>query len=534
MTIDQLPASLQYIARALQPLEKTSPAAIRKIVIEAGVQAEDLRPWADFDHPLADSYGRKLAYKGDHFEIMAMSWKPGDVSAIHDHGYTQWGAVQVFGLAEHATFRIEEGVMHTQSRGFLKPGQVIGVSHDLLHQMGNTRSGEPFFSLHVYGMEREIDNVTGEARVFDLLNNEVQRVDGGVFYDLPHESVKYFETGPRGDFPTRLRHLVELARRMQKAGKPGVEKIAELIFSGAQQKKLFYFLDQIVDENMQQTDSAAWNVLNWELREAARFQDEWLVDKRAADPFHQYADWYDSLIGKPCLDGFMAQYLRFFQEKYNIPLHRNKIISLGCGTGLTEDFMIREFGVPFEQLEGMDYSDAMVAVAEKRIQAKKGDILALDPANGIWDLAFSGLNVFHYLDHKRFEEAVQRTASIVKPGGYFLGDFISPDHIRWYPNLIYSDDKQTISLRTPTLIEEEGHIFQQSEIVNIRFQDGQMRVSYAGKHRRFLPPMHRVRGYFEKAFGGNVAIYDAVTLAPVPESADSCPSTRYVVVAERQ
>ncbi len=534
VSFEQLPASLQSIAKAMAPLHRSSPAAIRKIVMEAGVKPDDLQRWADFDHPLADSYGRKLAYDGGHFEIMAMSWKPGDVSAIHDHGYTQWGAVQVFGPAEHATFRVEEGVMHTASRGYLKTGQVIAVSHDLVHQMGNTLTNEPFFSLHVYGLDHDISNVTGDARVFDLLGEKIQRVDGGVFYALPPKGIKTLEPGPRGDFPTRLRHLTELARRLQKMGDTTrLDEIAALIFSADQYHKLLYFLEQITDEDFHQTDSAAWGVLNWELREAAKFQETWLADHRGDDPFHQYAEWYDALIGKPCLDGFMANYLRFFQQHYGVDLSRQQVFSIGCGTGLTEDFMIRKLGVQHESLEGIDISEAMISVAQRRIQARKFDIFDLKPELGQRDIVFTGLNVFHYLDHNRFEEAVQKAASMVKKGGFFLGDFITPDHIRWYPNVAYSDDKQTISLRTPVLTEEEGHIFQRSEIINIRFQDGKMRVSYAGKHKRFLPPLHRVRRYFEKTFEGKVSLFDAVTLAPIPDTADSCASTRYLVVAQR-
>lgn len=532
-TLEQLPDSLRYIADAMQPLSHATPAAIRKIVMEAGVRPKDLEAWADFDHPVSDSYGRQLAYKSSRFEIMAMSWNPGDVSTIHDHGYTTWGAVQVFGPAEHAVFRVEDGVMHTVSRGVLKPGQVIAVSHDLMHQMGNTLAGVPFFSLHVYGLDRQADNVTGEARVFDLLHHQVQRVDGGVFYALPPSGVKYFENGPEGDFPTRLRHLIELARRMEKMDAPGLEQVADLIFSGEQHRELFAFLQEIIDENFRQTDSAAWGILNWEMRAASRFQDEWLRDHRGPDPFHQYAEWYDALVGQPCLDGFMANYLRFFQERYSLPLAGQRILSLGCGTGLTEAFMIRELGVPHAHLEGIDVSDAMLDVASQRIQAHKGDILELSPESGSWDFAFSGLNVFHYLDHNRFEEAVRRSAAVIRPGGWFLGDFITPDHIRKYPNVAYSADMQTLSLRTPVLVEEEGHMFQQSEIVNIRFQDGKMRVSHAGKHRRFLPPLHRVREYFENTFGGKVDLYDAISLEPIPETADSCLSTRYIVVAQR-
>ncbi|MBK6620286.1 MAG: methyltransferase domain-containing protein [Saprospirales bacterium] len=379
LALDQLPAPLHKIALAMQPLYRATPAAIRKIVLEAGVRPEDLQAWADFDHPASDSYGRKLAYKGDHFEIMVMSWRPGDASAIHDHGFTQWGAVQVFGPGEHATFRIEEGVMHTASRGVLQPGQVIAVSHDLMHQMINPTTDEPFFSLHVYGLDHEIDNVTGEARVFDVVNGQVQRVDGGVFYALPPEGIKYIDEGPRGDFPTRLRHLVELARRMKKFGHPDLPRIADLIFSGEQREELFSFLQEILDENLHQTDSTAWCVINREMKEAGRFQDEWLKDLRGADPFHQYAEWYDALVGKPCLDGFMANYLRFFLDHYGVALSKSSILSLGCGTGLTEEFLIRELGVPYANLEGIDVSDAMLEVARRRIQARKEDIFDLGP-----------------------------------------------------------------------------------------------------------------------------------------------------------
>ncbi|MCB0662997.1 MAG: cysteine dioxygenase family protein, partial [Saprospiraceae bacterium] len=222
--IASLPVSLQHIARTLSSGKVTKPSGVIKAIKEANVKPEDLSPWADFDHPDADSYGRKLVYKGDNFEIMVMSWRPGDFSAIHDHGYTQWGAVQIFGPAEHATFRIEDGYISTLNRWNVKPGDIVGVGHELVHQMGNTTSDTFFLSLHVYGEREAIENITGDARVFDLENETIQRVDGGVFFALPPEGVKRIEEGPRGDFPTRLRHMVELIRRLEKMEKLGVNK----------------------------------------------------------------------------------------------------------------------------------------------------------------------------------------------------------------------------------------------------------------------------------------------------------------------
>jgi SAM-dependent methyltransferase len=540
-TKGQLPDSLRFIVEKLEKEKELKPSSMRRILLEAGVKPEELEPWAEFDHPVEDSYGRKLAYKGDNFEIMVMSWRPGDFSAIHDHGQAQWGAVQVFGPAEHAAFRIDDDRISTLGRWQLKAGDAIGVHHDLVHQMGNPTPDTFFLTLHIYGEAAPIDNVTADARVFDLESGLIQRVDGGVFYALPANQIKRVEDGPKADFPTRLRHMIELIRRLRKMEARGVNRsgknVDEVIadfMSARHHKKLLHCLNENTDENGRQTNSVYWRVLNEELKQAARLQNELLHEQKAEDRFHKYAELYDALICRPCLDEFMAGYLDMFSHRYDIDLAEQTVISLGCGTGLVEQYIIDQLGVDYNNLFGLDISEAMIAEAVQRIQAGVGDVLTLDPSVRMWDVAFSGLNVFQYIDHKRLEEAIRKTAAIIKPGGYFLGDFISPDHIRWYPNVVYSEDKKIISLRTPQLVESHGSVFQESEIVNISFMDEHMRVTYAGRHRRFLPPLHRVRSYFEKYFQGQVDLYDAVSLEPIPEWADSCKSTRYVVVARKE
>ena len=535
-----MPASLRFIVKKLEERKEWKPTEVRRVVLEAGVKQEHLQPWANYGHPAADSYGRRLIYSKGNFEMMAMSWAPGDFSAIHDHGHTQWGAVQVFGPAEHATFRVDEGRISTLSRTQFNPGDVVGVSHTLVHQMGNP-TDEYFMTLHVYGRPEDIDNVTGDARVYDLERETIQRVDGGVFYALPEEEVKWTEPGPKPDFPTRLRHMVELARRLRSMAEDGtsgsrerLEEVLADLFSDKHRAQLLRCLAANVDENGHQSNSLYWRILNHELKEAAQLQSELQDSQRPEDHFHRYAELYDALICQPCMDSFMRGYLSFFRERYNINFAKSSLLSVGCGTGLVERTLIDEFGIPYEKLFGMDISPAMVSEANRRIRAEVGDILDLNADGKTWDIAFSGLNVYHYLDFKRLEEAIQRTAQRVSPGGYFIGDFITPDHIRWYPNLMYSADKQVISLRTPRLVEESGRVFQESEIMNINFGDEMMELNYAGKHLRFLPPLHRIRTYFERAFGGQVSLYDAHSLELIPDWADSCQSTRYVVVARKR
>ncbi len=538
VTVGRSQATLSHIIHTLQNSGPLRPAELRRLVLEAQVKQEDLLPWADFEHPVADSYGRKLAYKEGHFEIMVMSWLPGDFSSLHDHGFTQYGAVQVFGAAEHAVFHVEEDSIRTLARWTLQPGEVVSVSHSLVHQMGNPGT-ERFLSLHVYGTPEAPESITGEARVFDLHRQVIQRVNGGVFFALPSEEVVREEPGPEPDFPTHLRYLIELQRRLQRMADAGIQRAEaplldtlQALSSPAHRERITCCLRDRTDANGHSTDSVYWKIINRELREMAAFQRGHTGP--AADAFHRYAELYDAVICRPCLHDFMAAYLRFFFHETQTPPAQTRILSIGCGTGLVEAHIISELGADPQKLLGMDISPAMVAEAQRRIHAVQGDIFTFDTETGNWDVAFSGLNVFHYLDHRRFDEAVRHTASLLRSGGWFIGDFITPDHIRWYPNVLFSADGKVISLRTPHLVEDSGALFQESEIINISFQQGLMEVTDAGRHRRYLPALHRVRSSFEQAFGGTVRLFDAHSLAPIPADADSCASTRYVVMAQKK
>lgn len=537
LSVGRSPA-LSHIIQTLQNSGVLRPAELRRLVLEAQVKQEDLMPWADFEHPVADSYGRKLVYKEDHFEIMVMSWLPGDFSGLHDHGFTQYGAVQVFGAAEHAVFHVEEDTIRTLARWMLQPGEAVSVSHSLVHQMGNPGQ-ERFLSLHVYGTPEAPESITGEARVFDLHRQVIQRVDGGVFFALPPQAVVREEPGPEPDFPTHLRYLIELQRRLQRMADAGIQRAVEplqatlqALSSPAHCERVTCCLRERTDASGHSTDSVYWKIINRELREMAALQRGHTTP--AADAFHRYAELYDAVICQPCLDDFMAAYLQFFFQQTQVQPAQVRILSIGCGTGLVEAYMIAELGADSGKLLGMDISPSMVAEAQGRIQAVQGDIFTFDTNAGNWDVAFSGLNVFHYLDHRRFDEAVRHTATLLCPGGWFIGDFITPDHIRWYPNVFFSADGKVISLRTPHLVEDGGALFQESEIINISFQQGHMEVTDAGRHRRYLPALHRVRRSFEQAFGGPVQLFDAHSLAPIPADADSCASTRYIVMAQKK
>ena len=212
-TKTSLPASIRSLVDKIEAARQLTPAETRGYLEEADISTADLEPWADFGHPAADSYGRRLVYDGGFFELMVMSWIDGDMAALHDHGYTQWGAVKLYGQIEHAVFKVKDGVLTTADRREIAAGSVIAVAHDLIHQMGNVGQ-EPYLTLHLYGCYGRDSGVTANAHLYELDEGKIQLTNGGVFFNLPESEIVDRRAAPPADFPTRLRFKVELLRRL--------------------------------------------------------------------------------------------------------------------------------------------------------------------------------------------------------------------------------------------------------------------------------------------------------------------------------
>ena len=166
--------------------EHISVLKAAELVEKANISETDLEPWSDYLHPLKDGYGRKLAFHNEHYEIMIMSWNPGDFSNIHDHGYTQWGAVQVFGNVMHHTFSNTGKTFKLSKKEILPVGSIVKVNNALIHQMGNVTS-KPYLTLHMYGANEPHHTVTGDMKVYELETGLIRKTDGGAFFNLTDE-----------------------------------------------------------------------------------------------------------------------------------------------------------------------------------------------------------------------------------------------------------------------------------------------------------------------------------------------------------
>lgn len=314
-----LPPSVRAIVDKVEAADEPTAAAARSILEETEITPADLEPWTDFGHPDSHSYGRKRLYDGGFFELMVLSWVDGDISAVHDHGHAPWGAVRLYGEAEHAVFAVEDGVLVTEERRELACGSVVAMPHGLIHQLGNVGQ-EPFLTLHLHGRA-----AAAGARLYELDEGEIQLTRGGVFFNLPDEDISGREEAPPADFPTRLRHQVELLKRLMTIG----ASVARGGFQSRRERRLAEELfaaatwERFAEEWSEVSSSGArarryCSVLHRELRAAAALQYQ-LVDAGLVEPSFD-AVRLSELLAFSDLERFAEGYLELVSDTYSLDL----------------------------------------------------------------------------------------------------------------------------------------------------------------------------------------------------------------------
>lgn len=146
---------------------------VSEIVEYNHISESDVAGYVSYNHLPNESYGRQLIYDNGNFKILLMSWKSGDFTAIHNHGYTEWGCVYFFGNATHRLYSITNDELKILKRDNFLKGQIASVCGDLTHIMGNSGT-EDFTTLHIYGSNSRKRDVSKDAIVYvPELNKEV-------------------------------------------------------------------------------------------------------------------------------------------------------------------------------------------------------------------------------------------------------------------------------------------------------------------------------------------------------------------------
>lgn len=183
-----IPNSISKIINELNSHRLIDNALVADIVSHANLSTTDLAEFHSFNHPNSESYGRKLIYDNGNFKILLMSWKSGDFTAIHNHGYTEWGCVYFFGEATHRLYSISDDELRILQKDNFHNGQIVSVCGSLTHIMGNL-SPSNFTTLHIYGSNTRKSDFSKDTIVYLPEMNKKVTTMGSAYLNMDKQLI---------------------------------------------------------------------------------------------------------------------------------------------------------------------------------------------------------------------------------------------------------------------------------------------------------------------------------------------------------
>ena len=97
-----------------------------------------------------DGYQRNVIKRTDHYELVAICWKPGQITPIHDHRGSDCAFIILEGISTEKTFEVNDSgsAVHMSTRLY-KPGEVCAADEPDIHQVVNEHDLE-LVNLHIY------------------------------------------------------------------------------------------------------------------------------------------------------------------------------------------------------------------------------------------------------------------------------------------------------------------------------------------------------------------------------------------------
>jgi cysteine dioxygenase len=193
-TENKLPNSLKRIIAGIENDKHIDCERLLEIIRQNIPENADFLPFNKFDHPVNESYGRNNIYEGRNFSVYLMSWTPGDFTAIHSHGKSDWGAVYFFNDINHRLYSAAGKKIELAQKGVVTAGSIVPVSGELVHAMGNLGKS-PILTLHIYGMNQQKSNANDNSFVYELEKKQIRTTDGSAFINIREELCKKTDKG---------------------------------------------------------------------------------------------------------------------------------------------------------------------------------------------------------------------------------------------------------------------------------------------------------------------------------------------------
>lgn len=129
--------------------ERASLSLLEQLLRSAKVTRQDVEPFLRFG---ARGYVRNVVRRSEHFELLALCWRSGHCTPIHDHRGSSCAFKVVHGTGTEVRFTpTPSGLIVPAATVQMEPGYVCSAEDDDIHQIANMQApGEDLVTMHIY------------------------------------------------------------------------------------------------------------------------------------------------------------------------------------------------------------------------------------------------------------------------------------------------------------------------------------------------------------------------------------------------
>lgn len=130
---------------------------LQKLLNQAQISRDDVNACCVFG---TKGYKRNTVSKTEYYELVALCWRSGDFTPIHDHHGSSCAFKVLEGTGTEIRFiRTPSGLICPTQTTKMEPGYVCAAADDDIHQVANMQEqGKDLITLHIYSLP--IKNMT--------------------------------------------------------------------------------------------------------------------------------------------------------------------------------------------------------------------------------------------------------------------------------------------------------------------------------------------------------------------------------------
>lgn len=145
-----VPAVLRPLVEYLDSLDgRADLAVLEKLLKQTRVTRSDVEAFCKFG---TRGYLRNVIRRTENYELLALTWRSGHNTAIHDHRGSSCAFRVVHGTGTEMRFLMTpSGLICPCQTNEMTPGYVCAAADEDIHQVANMqRQGEDLITLHIY------------------------------------------------------------------------------------------------------------------------------------------------------------------------------------------------------------------------------------------------------------------------------------------------------------------------------------------------------------------------------------------------